>query len=52
MAEQKQNNIKKTKEEDYSIGCCKENYKVYPICPLATGKWCKDAVKCKSRMGE
>lgn len=48
MAELKPNNRKKTKEEDYSIGCFKENYMVPHVCPLATGKYCKDAIKCKN----
>ena len=51
MGEQKPNNTKKTKEEDYSIGCFKENYMVLHVCPLATGGHCKEAIKCINRKG-
>ena len=36
-----------TKEEDYAEGCYKENYMVPHVCPIATGGWCRDYVKCK-----
>lgn len=35
-------------EEDYTVGCFKENYMVPHICPVATGRWCKGYTKCKS----
>ena len=30
------------------IGCFLSNYKVPHVCPIATGKWCRDYTKCKS----
>ena len=38
----------KTKQEDYVVGCHNENYMVSHICPVATGGWCRDYVKCRS----
>ena len=34
--------------EDYVIGCHRENYMKPNICPVATGSWCRDYVKCRS----
>lgn len=39
-------------EEDYVEGCHKENYMVPHVCPIGTGKWCRDYVKCKNLKGE
>lgn len=39
------------KEEDYVEGCFKENYMKPRICPVATGGWCRDYVKCKGKEG-
>jgi len=41
-------NMQQSKEEDYVEGCFKENYMVPHVCPVATGKWCRDYVKCRS----
>ena len=38
----------KQPEEDYVEGCRKENYMVPHVCPVATGGWCKDYVKCRN----
>ena len=38
-------------EEDYVEGCHKENYMKPNICPVATGNWCRDYVKCRSLEG-
>ena len=35
-------------EENYVEGCHEENYMVPHVCPVATGGWCKDYVKCRS----
>ena len=35
-------------EEDYIVGCHKENYLVPHVCPVATGGWCRDYVKCRN----
>lgn len=35
-------------EEDYSEGCFKENYMLPHVCPIPTGGWCRDYVKCKN----
>lgn len=35
-------------EEDYVEGCHKENYMKLHICPIPTGGWCKDYVKCRN----
>lgn len=40
------------KEEDYVVGCHNENYMKPHICPVATGNWCRDYVKCRSLKGE
>lgn len=29
-----------------AIGCFLSNYKQPHVCPIATGHWCKDYVKC------
>lgn len=34
--------------ENYVEGCFKENYMKPHICPIATGGWCRDYIKCKS----
>ena len=47
-----QNEVKETENEDYVVGCYKENYMVPHVCPIGTGKWCKDYVKCKGLKGE
>lgn len=39
------------KEEDYVEGCHKENYMKLHVCPVATGGWCKDYVKCRNLEG-
>ena len=44
--EQKKTNIRP--EEDYIEGCHKENYMKLHVCPVATGGWCRDYVKCRS----
>lgn len=36
------------REEDYIEGCHKENYMVPHVCPVVTGGWCKDYVKCRN----
>lgn len=46
--ENKQQDQKTQPEEDYVAGCHKENYMVPHVCPVATGKWCRDYVKCRS----
>ena len=38
----------KVPEEDHVEGCYRENYMKPHICPVATGKWCRDFVKCKN----
>lgn len=38
-------------EEDYVEGCHRENYMKAHVCPVATGKWCRDYVKCRSLEG-
>ena len=38
-------------EEDYVEGCHKENYMKPHVCPVATGNWCRDYVKCRSLEG-
>lgn len=38
----------KSKEEDYTEGCFKANYMLPHVCPIATGGWCRDYVKCKN----
>lgn len=35
-------------KEDYVEGCFKENFMKPHICPIATGNWCKDYMKCKN----
>lgn len=42
----------KVPEEDHVEGCHRENYMVPHICPVATGGWCRDYVKCKSLEGK
>ena len=39
----------KTQEEDYAEGCFAENYMVPHVCPIATGGWCRDYIKCKGK---
>ena len=39
-------------EEDYVAGCHKENYMKPHVCPVATGGWCKDYVKCRNLEGQ
>lgn len=41
-----------TKEEDYAEGCFVENYMVPHVCPIATGGWCRDYIKCKGKEGK
>lgn len=41
-----------TEKEDYAAGCYKENYMVPNVCPVATGNWCRDYVKCKSLVND
>ena len=43
-----ENNVQQSKEEDWVEGCFKENYLVPHVCPVATGKWCKNYTKCKN----
>lgn len=42
----------KQPEEDYVEGCHKENYMKPHVCPIATGGWCKDYVRCKNMAGK
>ena len=44
-----QNEVKEKENdnEDYIVGCHRENYLVPNICPVATGNWCRDYVKCR-----
>lgn len=39
-------------EEDYVEGCHEKNYMVPHVCPIATGKWCRDYVKCRNLEGK
>ena len=48
MKENMQQEQKTQPEEDYAEGCHKENYMKPNICPIATGGWCKDYIKCRS----
>lgn len=41
-----------TEKEDYAAGCHKENYMKPHVCPVATGGWCRDFVKCRNLEGE
>lgn len=38
---------KETGFDEITIGCFMSNYMVPHICPIATGGWCRDYVKCK-----
>ena len=38
---------KETGFDEIVIGCFFSNYMVSHICPIATGGWCRDYVKCK-----
>ena len=46
------NDTEENTTEDYVEGCYKENYMVPHVCPVATGGWCKDYMKCKSMEGK
>lgn len=35
-------------EEDYIVGCYRENYMKPHVCPVTTGGWCKDYVRCRN----
>ena len=45
---QMQQSETKVEKEDYVAGCYKENYMKPHVCPVATGSWCKDYVKCRN----
>ena len=51
----KENKIEVLKKEtgfdEIVIGCFLSNYKIKHVCPIATGKWCREYTKCK-RMEE
>lgn len=47
----KKDKPEKHPEEDYVEGCFRENYMKPHICPIATGGWCKDYIKCKALEG-
>ena len=38
---------KETGFDEIVIGCFLSNYKIKHVCPIATGKWCRDYTKCK-----
>ena len=49
--ENRENQIESIKKEtgfdEMVIGCFLSNYMVPHVCPIATGGWCRDYVKCK-----
>lgn len=47
-AENKQQDQNTQPEEDYVIGCHEENYMVPHVCPISTGGWCRDYVRCRN----
>lgn len=47
MEEQTKDQEKQT-EEDYAAGCFKSNYMIPHVCPIPTGGWCKEYIKCKN----
>ena len=38
---------KETGFDEIVIGCFLSNYEIKHVCPIATGGWCRDYVKCK-----
>lgn len=38
---------KETGFDEIVIGCFLSNYKTKHVCPIATGKWCRDYTKCR-----
>ena len=40
--------VVKEPEENYVEGCHEANYMEPHVCPMATGGWCRDFVKCRN----